>query len=36
MPLPAADRVMGEDGLLSLHYLVASKRLGSQAAAAGD
>lgn len=32
MPLLAADRVIGEDGLLTLHYLVASKRLGSQAA----
>jgi hypothetical protein len=32
MPLPAVDRIMGEDGLLRLHYVVAGKRLGSQAA----
>ncbi len=31
MPLPAADRIMGEDGLLTLYYLVAGKRLGSRA-----
>jgi len=32
MPLPAADRMVGEDRLLRLHYLVAGKRLRSQAA----
>lgn len=32
MPLPAADRIIGEDGLLTLYYLVAGKRLSSQAA----
>jgi hypothetical protein len=31
MPLPPADRVMGEDGLLALHYLVAGKRLAHAA-----
>ena len=32
MPLPPADRTMGGDGLLTLHYLVAGKRLVAQAA----
>jgi hypothetical protein len=32
MPLPATDRIMGEGSLLTLHYLVAGKRLASQAA----
>jgi len=32
MPLPPADRTMGEDGLLTLHYLIAGKRLAVQTA----
>ena len=28
MPLPPADRTMGKDGLLTLHYLVIGERLG--------
>ena len=33
MPLPAADHwITGGDGLLTLYYLVAGKRFGSQAA----
>lgn len=30
MPLPPADQTMGDGGLLTLHYLVASKRLDVQ------